>query len=74
MLQLLSGGAAVHWSAFRDDNLNGAWDDDEPALPGVSVGGDTSGVITGLGMGRRRWRWLRPPGMRPCTAARSPSG
>lgn len=63
--QLLSGGTAVSWSAFRDDNLNGAWDDDEPALPGVSVGGDTTGVITGLEDGAHMLAVVAPTGYVP---------
>ncbi|MBE7529392.1 MAG: carboxypeptidase regulatory-like domain-containing protein [Ardenticatenaceae bacterium] len=63
--QAVSGGTAVSWSAFRDDNLNGAWDDDEPALPGVSVGGDTSGVISGLGNGSHMLVILAPAGYVP---------
>lgn len=62
---LLGGGTAVHWSAFRDDNLNGAWDDDEPALPGVSVGGDTSGALIGLGDGAHTLAVLAPTGYVP---------
>jgi hypothetical protein len=61
----LNGGTAVSWSAFRDDNLNGVWDDDEPALPGVSVGGDSSGVITGLGDGARTLAVVAPAGYAP---------
>ncbi|MBK8990035.1 MAG: carboxypeptidase regulatory-like domain-containing protein [Chloroflexi bacterium] len=64
-MQALSGGTAVHWSAFRDDNLNGVWDDDEPALPGVSVGGDSSGVITGLGDGAQALAVVAPAGYAP---------
>jgi hypothetical protein len=64
-VQSVSGGTAVSWSAFRDDNLNGVWDDDEPALPGVSVGGDTSGVITGLGDGAQALAVVAPTGMFP---------
>jgi len=64
-LQLLSSGPVVHWSAFRDDNLNGAWDDDEPALPGVSVGGDTSGAITDLGSGAQTLMVVAPTGYLP---------
>lgn len=63
--QRLGGGTAVSWSAYRDDNLNGAWDDDEPALPGVSVGGDTSGVITGLGNGAQTLPVVAPTGYVP---------
>jgi hypothetical protein len=73
-VQALSGGTAVYWSAFRDDNLNGVWDDDEPALPGVSLGGDTSGVITGLGDGAHTLAVVAPPGMSPYMAAQYPSG
>lgn len=61
----LSNGTAVSWSAFRDDNLNGAWDDDEPALPGVSVGGDASGVITGLENGAHTLAVVAPVGYAP---------
>jgi hypothetical protein len=43
--------AEVHWSAFRDDNLNGVWDADEPALAGAAIHGDTSGVVSGLAEG-----------------------
>jgi hypothetical protein len=64
-MQSLSSGTAVYWSAFRDDNLNGAWDDDEPALPGVSLGGDTSGMITGLGDGAHTLAVLAPTGYVP---------
>ena len=64
-MQILSGGPAVHWSAFRDDNLNGVWDDDEPALPGVSLGGDTSGTVTGLGDGAHTLAVLAPTGYVP---------
>ncbi|MBX3055818.1 MAG: carboxypeptidase regulatory-like domain-containing protein [Anaerolineae bacterium] len=64
-LQALSGGTAVHWSAFRDDNLNGAWDDDEPALPGVSLGGDTSGTLSGLGDGAHTLAVVAPTGYVP---------
>jgi hypothetical protein len=60
--QSLGGGVDVQWSAFRDDNLNGAWDDDEPALPGVSVGGDTTGMITGLGNGAQTLTVVGPAG------------
>jgi hypothetical protein len=65
--QILSASATaiVHWSAFRDDNLNGAWDDDEPALSGVSVGGDTSGVIIGLGNGAQTLAVVAPAGYAP---------
>lgn len=61
----LNNGTAVSWSAFRDDNLNGVWDDDEPALPGVSLGGDTSGVISGLGDGAQTLAVLAPTGYVP---------
>jgi hypothetical protein len=60
-----TNSATLHWSAFRDDNLNGAWDDDEPALPGVSVGGDTSGVIAGLGDGAHTLAVVAPTGYAP---------
>ncbi|MFO7633070.1 MAG: SdrD B-like domain-containing protein, partial [Caldilinea sp.] len=61
----LNSGAAIRWSAFRDDNLNGVWDDDEPALPGVSVGGNTSGVITGLRNGAQTLTVVAPTGYLP---------
>ncbi|MBK7916568.1 MAG: hypothetical protein IPJ94_09940 [Chloroflexi bacterium] len=61
----MNSGAVIRWSAFRDDNLNGAWDDDEPALPGVSVGGDTSGVISGLGDGAQTLAVVAPDGYAP---------
>ena len=61
----LNNDTAIYWSAFRDDNLNGAWDDDEPALPGVSVGGNTSGVITGLGNGAQTLAIVAPTGYVP---------
>jgi hypothetical protein len=61
-----------YWSAFRDDNLNGAWDDDEPALPGVSVGGAASGVITDHGgWGAGAGGGCAGRDTRRCTAARS---
>ncbi len=47
-------GPVVTWAAFRDDNLNAVWDEGEPALPvgngvsSVSLGGDTTGVLSGL--------------------------
>lgn len=63
--QRSGGGTAVHWSAFRDDNLNGVWDDDELALPGVSVGGNTSGVISGLGNGAHTLTVVAPVGYVP---------
>lgn len=47
----LVDSAVLHWSAFRDDNLNGAWDADEPALPGVALHGNMSGTIHGLADG-----------------------
>ena len=55
----------MHWSAFRDDNLNGAWDDDEPALPGVSVDGNTTGQISGLGDGAHTLSVASPIGYAP---------
>jgi hypothetical protein len=57
-----ANGAVVRWSAFRDDNLNGVWDDDEPALPGVNIGGDNSGVITGLADGPQTLAVTPPAG------------
>jgi hypothetical protein len=63
--QAWSESATVYWSAFRDDNLNGAWDDDEPALPGVSVGSNASGVITGLGNGAQALAVVAPAGYAP---------
>jgi len=60
-----SAGASVQWLAFRDDNLNGAWDDDEPTLPGASLGGDASGVVTGLGDGAHTLTITAPAGYAP---------
>jgi PKD repeat protein len=57
--------ASAYWSAFRDDNLNGVWDDDEPALPGVSVGGAASGVITDLADGAHTLAVVAPAGYAP---------
>jgi hypothetical protein len=82
-ITLLAGGgqwaierrrSRLLWSAFRDDNLNGAWDDDEPALPGVSVGGDTSGVITGLGNGAHTLAIVAPAGYVPLQGSSTTSG
>ena len=61
----LNNDTAIYWSAFRDDNLNGAWDDDEPAMPGVSVGGNTSGMISDLGNGAQTLAIVAPTGYVP---------
>ncbi|MBP6469585.1 MAG: PKD domain-containing protein [Chloroflexi bacterium] len=58
----LNSGAVIRWSAFRDDNLNGVWDDDEPALSGVSVGGNTSGILIGLEDGAHSLAVVAPTG------------
>lgn len=38
----------LSWSAFRDDNLNGMWDDDEFPLPGVRLEADAETDTSGL--------------------------
>jgi hypothetical protein len=60
----LSSGATIHWSAFRDNNLNGAWDD-ESALSGVSIGGNTTGQISGLSDGAHTLSVAAPIGYAP---------
>jgi hypothetical protein len=60
----LAQGAAAWWSAFRDDNLNGVWDDSEPALPGVKVAGNSSGVVSGLANGLHTLAVTAPQGYR----------
>ncbi|HMP43104.1 MAG TPA: SdrD B-like domain-containing protein, partial [Roseiflexaceae bacterium] len=57
--------AVVRWSAFRDDNLNGVWDANEPALPGVRLGGNASGVIGGLVRGAHQLALQAPAGYAP---------
>jgi hypothetical protein len=57
--------ASVHWQAFRDDNLNGGWDVDEPALTGVSLQGDTTGMVTGLANGLQTLAISAPAGYLP---------
>jgi len=70
-LNMSTGIAArsIHWQAFRDDNYNGHWDGDEPALPGVSVGGDTTGVISGLADGAHTLAITSPDGYAPLYGA-----
>jgi hypothetical protein len=63
--RLQTSSDTLSWSAFRDDNLNGAWDRDEPALPGVSLGGDLSGVISDLADGLQTLAILSPAGYLP---------
>jgi uncharacterized protein (DUF2141 family) len=57
--------ASVHWSAFRDDNLNGTWDAGEPALAGVTLGGDASGRISSLPEGPHSLAVGAPAGYAP---------
>jgi hypothetical protein len=57
--------SSVHWRAFRDDNLNGRWDADEPELPGVALNGDTSGAISGLADGAHTLAITSPDGYAP---------
>jgi hypothetical protein len=59
---LAPNASTVRWSAFRDDNLNGVWDDAEPALPGVRVAGNATGLITGLDNGLQELPILAPAG------------
>ena len=48
-----TSASPVTWSAFRDDNGNGARDPDEPGLAGVTLaGGGGSGVSGQTGMGQ----------------------
>jgi hypothetical protein len=60
-----AAGASIHWQAFRDDNFNGHWDEDEPALPGVALNGDTSGTISGLADGAHALAITSPDGYVP---------
>jgi hypothetical protein len=41
-------GSVVNVSAFRDDNLNALWDEDEFALPGVVVGSGTTTATSAI--------------------------
>ncbi len=61
----LTADAALRWSAFRDDNLNGQWDPDEPALPGVTLNGDATGLLAGLSEGFHSLSVASPAGYLP---------
>ncbi|PDW00611.1 SdrD B-like domain-containing protein [Candidatus Chloroploca asiatica] len=67
----LTESAALAWSAFRDDNLNGVWDDNEPSVPGVRVGNDTTGLITGLANGLQTLEVVAPTGYLPVQGNRA---
>jgi hypothetical protein len=57
--------ASLGWSAFRDDNLNGQWDVDEPALADVTLNGDATGLISGLAEGPHNLAVVSPAGYLP---------
>jgi hypothetical protein len=69
-----TGGATVTWAAFLDTNLNGFWDENEIALPGVTLGDGTTNAtsaldgfapLTGLGNGSHTLTLTPPTGYAP---------
>jgi CSLREA domain-containing protein len=73
-LQAVRNDNAIAWSAFRDDNLNGFWDEGEFPLPGVMLQDngitatsqiDGSGLLAGLSGGEQTLAILSPAGYVP---------